>query len=279
MKFLRIIFDMIIRARPPRHVAGGNQIKTMERKNMKTISKAILVAALGLAVVPAVKASTGYDLLMGFTQQGANSTGNDFIFDIGPYVGYPGATALYNGEQWNLGADLSAQGFNLSDVQWGVIGDANSGDGANPETMWVTSAGLAPKTINGDSAFQQTQVPVNAIMTDFGADGQTTFTTPGQSATPSATTQNSWNEQTISGTLATQFVNSYGNPNVTGETSDVLWQVSDDNSAPIDLGTLSLSNQGVLTFTAVPEPGTLGLISMGGLLVLGWRYRFNRSKA
>lgn len=253
-----------------------------ETINMKKISKAILLAALGLALVPTVKASTGYDLLVGFSQQGANSTGNDYILDLGSFVNYPGASLITSGETWNLGAALSAQGFNLNSVQWGVIGDANAADGASPEVTYTTTAIMAPNTINGDSSFQSVQTSINAVLTDFGADGQTTFTVPGQAATPGASGPNSWNEQTINGTMALQFVNAYGNPNVTGETSDVLWQVNDDGSAPTDLGSFSLSSNGTLTFSTVapvPEPGTLGLLSVGGLLVLAWRYRFNKGRA
>jgi hypothetical protein len=246
---------------------------------MKMISRTILLAALGIALVPTVKASTGGDLILGFTQQGANSTGDDFLYDIGPVFTYPGETSLYNGETWNLSAALSGQGFNLGSVQWGVIGDANTADGANPEELWVTTGGGTPSKINGGGTFNNSQSSINALLSDFGVDGQTTFTVPGQSATPGATGQNSWNEQTLNGTLGSQFINTYGNPNVAGETTDTLWQVADDNSAPQDLGSFSLSSTGVLTFTSVPEPGTLGVLSVGGLLALAWRYRFNRGKA
>lgn len=247
---------------------------------MKQISRTILLAALGLALVPTVKASTGYDLLVGFTQQGANSSGTDYLLDLGSFVNYPGASLITSGETWNLGTALAAQGFSLTSVQWGVIGDANASDGASPEVTYFTTSGMAPLNINGQTAYTAVQSSVNSILTDFGADGQTTFTAPGQTATPGASGQNSWNEQTVNGTLGSQLKNTYGSPNVTGETSDVLWQVNDNNTAPIDLGSFTLDSSGTLTFTAapVPEPGTLGLLSLGGLLVLAWRYRFNSRK-
>jgi hypothetical protein len=254
--------------------------KKMERDNiMKKLSKAILMAALGIALVPTAKASTGYDLILGVTQQGANSSGQDYLLDLGSYFNY-GSGSIAPSDSWNLDAALTAQGFNLNTIQWGVIGDANSADtGSAQEITYVTTPGLAPGSLNGDAAFQQVQTPINAILTDFGVDGQTTFTDPGQSTTVAASGANSWNTETIAGTLGTDFHNASVNPNVTGASSDTLWQVLDDNSAPTDLGSFSFnSTTGVLTFTAapVPEPGTLGLVGIGGLLVAAWRSRLSR---
>lgn len=243
---------------------------------MKKISKAILLAALGLALVPTVKASSTFDLLLGFTQNGGNSGGSDLIIDLGPAGPYYfGQSGLSNGETWDLSSLLSSENFNLSSVQWGVIGDASYGDGQNPQTLWVTTSGMTAHAIPSDAFFNNVDTGITSIeSSEFGGLGNA-----GQSATVSASNQNSWSQQTINGTLGLQFVNAYGNPNVTGETSDTLWQVNEGGSIT-DLGNFSLNSSGVLTFTTapVPEPGTLGLISMGGLLVLAWRYRFNSRK-
>ncbi len=246
---------------------------------MKKLSKTILLAALGLAFVPAVKASSGYDLVLGFTQNGGNTGGMDYMLDIGPVIGYTGSTPLYNGEQWDLGTALSAENFNLSSVQWGVVGDAISSDGQSPQTLWVTAGTGTPPTIGNDSRFGSIDTAINGIeQGDFGggAPGYQSF--QGQSTTVLASTLNSWSQQTINGTLNSQFVNAYGNPNVTGLTSDTLWQVAEGGS-PVDLGSFSLNNSGVLTFTAVPEPGTVALCSLAGFLALVWRNRFSRGKA
>jgi PEP-CTERM motif len=249
----------------------------METINMKKISKAILSAALGLALVPTVKASSEYDLLLGFTQNGGNSTGNDLIIDIGPAGPfYAGQNGLTDGETWNLSSLLSSQNFNLSSVQWGVIGDASYSDGQNPQSLWVTTSGMTAHPVPSDATFNSIDLGINSIeSTDFGG-----LSNPNQSTTIAAGNQNSWSQQTINGTFSSQFDNAYGNPNVTGETSDTLWQVNEGGSIT-DLGNFSLNSSGVLTFTAapVPEPGTIGLLSMGGLLVLAWRHRFNSRKA
>ena len=246
---------------------------------MKKMSRAILLATLGLAFVPVAKASSGFDLVLGFTQNGGNTGGMDYLLDIGPVIPYSGATALYNGEQWNVSAALTGLNMNLTSVQWGVVGDAITSDGQSPQTLWVTTSGGTPPPIGNDSRFGSVDTSINAIeQGDFGggAPGYQSF--QGQSAIVSAGYGNSWSQQTASGTLGTQFLNVYGNPNVTGETSDTLWQVAEGGSA-IDLGTLSLNSSGIVTFTAVPEPGTLGLLSVAGLLALAWRNRFNSGKA
>jgi hypothetical protein len=245
---------------------------------MKTIYKAAMLAALGLASVTTLKASSDYDLILGFTQQGGNTSGNDFMLDIGPVNPYPGASGLFNGETWNLSgnSDFAAQGFSLSAVEWGIIGDANNSDGSTPSVTWVTTAGNAPGTISSEGAFGAIETPINSIeQQQFGGGAAGYVSNAGQDVTPGSADQNSWNQQTINGTLNTQFINAYGNPNVTGETSETLWQVTSDGSAPTEVGIFTLDPTGGLTFNTVPEPSTTGLLSIaGGLVALVWRNRF-----
>ena len=97
---------MIGSANPP-HTSGQRQpVKdNMEPDNMKKISKAILMAALGLACVPSVKASSGFDLVAGFT----TGAGSDDL--IRPWAGCE-CPWLYDGHLlWrNMGFD---HGFRL----------------------------------------------------------------------------------------------------------------------------------------------------------------------
>lgn len=204
----------------------------MGNKNMKNQYKAIFAAMFCAATITTLKASSGYDLVVGFTQSGGNSTGNDFMYDIGPVNPYTGQSGLSNGKTWNLGSTFTAQNFNLKTVQWGVLGDAVYNDGANPQTLWVTTTGNTPPTIGNDSVFGNIDTAVNGIeQADFGGGIPNYQSNPGQTAVVSvstgANTLNSWVAQTISGTLSSQFVNAYANPNVTGGTNGVvtLWQV------------------------------------------------------
>lgn len=224
---------------------------------MKSAYKIALATVLGLASMAKAKADS-YDLLVGFTVQ----SGNDLIYDIGP------VSQLTDGKTWDLSSLLS--GYNLNNVQWGVVGDANSQDGFNPQATWVTTGGSTPTLINGSSAFDYIQTPIDALEENSPFNG---LSMPGQSATVSSSDQNSWNQQTINGTLPTQFFNAYGGaagaPNLTGPASDTLWQVLDDNSAPTRLGSFTLSSGGVLTFNVnaptppPPPPQILGITRLG----------------
>ena len=76
--------------------------------------KSVLVAiAVGVVLTSAQAATYNGDLLIGFTTQ----SGNDVIYDLGA------ESSLVNGETWNLSSLLS--GYNLNNVNWGVIGDKN----------------------------------------------------------------------------------------------------------------------------------------------------------
>ncbi len=237
------------------------------------------MAALGLALVPAVKATSGYDLIAGFT----TGSGSDDLLDLGPAINVPqySETGFYNGEQWDLTTEFPS--LNPNSVSWGVIGDAaTSIDGASVNTLFTTTGGSTPPAIGSDTFFGNADSGINALeVEDFGGGSAGYQSVAGNFTTVSASSENSWNEQTISGSLGTQFVNAYINPNVSGETPDTLWEVP-EGSAPIDLGTFTLSSnagQTYLTFDAVPEPGTWALLSTAGLMALIWRYRFQRRQA
>ena len=239
---------------------------------MKTIYKAVVFSVFGLAGVIPSKA-TSYDLLIGLSTQ----SGTDLIYDLGT------ASSLSNGETWNLGSLLTGAGLagSLSTINWGVIGNANNADGFNPQATWVTTASLsAPPTINGGDAFNAIDTSIISIESaNFGGNENSVA---GNSATPSANSANSWNTQTISGTLPNNFVNAYRNPNVIGLTSDYLWQVNDNNSTPTDLGSFSLNGSGVVTFNVapVPEPSSLAIVAAGGgFLMLSLRNKFRSKKS
>lgn len=233
---------------------------------------AVLTAIFGVCSMVNLKATTAFDLIIGFTQEGKNTSGNDLYVDIGPVNPYPGQPGLLNGETWNLGSSLSAQGFNLGGTNtiWGIVGDAGTADGANPETLWVTTAGFVPPKISGPTYFSSVDVPLKSIEVAFGDDGQSTWSNPGNTATPSSSAYNSWNEEAINGTLGSQFINIYGiSPVVVGTNSvSTLWQVYDTNSTPTTVGTFKLSAGGVLTFNTIstatpPAPRIVNITRVG----------------
>jgi hypothetical protein len=83
--------------------------------------------------------------------------------------------------------------------------------------------------------------------------------------------------ETVSpGNSPTAYANTYGNPNVTGETSDYFYTLVGYNTAPQLTGNFSLDGSGTLTFNPVPEPSAIGLLTGAGLLMVVLRNKFRR---
>lgn len=209
---------------------------------MKTAVRAVLSAAALAAALSTEAATYTGDLLIGFTSQ----SGNDFIYDLGQ------ASALTSGETFNLSSGLA--GFNLSTVHWGIIGDKNVG---GIRTAWTTTGGLAPNSIPSTAAWGTLDTATKSIYQNFPVGGA------GDSFSISASDDNSWNQQTILGSLTTQYHNAYEDPNTIGVGSENFYSLIANGSAPSLAGSFSLSANGSLTFTAVPEPSTCVLAGFG----------------
>src|SRR5881392_3471842 len=67
---------------------------------------------------------------------------------------------------------------------------------------------------------------------------------------------NSWNQQTRLGRIATQYHNVYEDPNSIGTVSADFYSVINNNTPGSLLGTFTLNSSSIVTFTAVPEPST-----------------------
>jgi hypothetical protein len=217
---------------------------------MKKQIRAVLLAAAALAAASTQAATYTGDLLIGFTSQ----SGNDFIYDLGQ------ASALTSGETFNLGGALA--GFNLSTVHWGVIGDKNVG---GIRTAWTTTGGAAPSSLGSTAAWGTLDTATKSIYQNFGVGGA------GDTVSISASDDNSWNQQTINGSLTTQYHNVYGDPNIVGLGSDNLYSLVANGSASSLLGNFSLSANGTVTFTAVPEPSAYVLAGLALLGLTFWR--------
>jgi len=231
------------------------------------LSKAALLAALSLAGVTAAKAESYGDLIVGFTI----TTGTDVFADLGN-VG-----TLYNNETWTPSSLNIALG-SLSSYSWGVLGDATAADaiaGVSRNTVFIT--GRAPSPTGNINAVDS---GINTILNNFPGGEYNTY--PGNTASVLASYDQSWNMQTINGTLTTDIINSIGNPNTTGVSSTTLWELQANNSAPTVLGTFALGSDGTLTYNltqSVPEPATLGLFGGAGLLALVFRHKLGRKQS
>jgi hypothetical protein len=261
MKFFRRGFFML---------APGNSMTVAEVKekpnqrtnNMKKIHTTALSVALGLAGLATAPAATyNGDLLIGFTTQ----SGDDLIYDLGA------ASSLLDGQTWNLTELLT--GYNLDAVNWGIIGDRNV---SGARMVWsTTESGLTANPVPNTASWGVLDNAISSIYQNFNTAGA------GESISIDAANQNSWNQQTIVGTLTTQYHNAYENPNVVGATTASLFSMVANGSAPTQLGSFSLDNNGVLTFSATPapEPGVAGLLGGGALLLFAFRRQFHRQQS
>ena len=193
---------------------------------------ALSLAAAGLAIATTAASAATYngDLIIGFTA----GTGNDLLYDLGS------PSSITDGQTWNLNSLLTTGGFDLTTVNWGVVGSQTVG--AN-RFAWCSKVGSAPQSLNGNNAWS-TKVNANVLA----IYGQFPTAGAGQSAQTSSGGVNSWNQQTIASPSSGSFHIAYTNPNATGETNLNYYVIKADNSAATLLGHFSLGANGVVTF-------------------------------
>jgi hypothetical protein len=240
---------------------------------MKTqLNKAALLVAIGLVGASAVRAESFDDLVIGFT----TGSGNDSIYDLGSFSGLDGGTPLFNGETWSA----STLGITSGSYSWGVIGSGSAAlQGTSFDTLYTTIISGLPGTLAGNSAWNSANTGINTLVNQL--PGGAAGFGPGGLASLQESSAGSWNTETISGPLTTDFHNAYGNPNGSGPSALNIYSINDNGSAPTLDGTFTLGGDGTLTFNtvAVPEPGTGSLLAGAGLLAVCFRNQFRRKNA
>jgi len=124
---------------------------------------------------------------------------------------------------------------------------------------------LTPNLIPRASAWATIDTSTKSIYQNFPLGGAA------DNFSISAADDNSWNQQTIIGGLTVQYHNAYEDPNVIGIGSASFFSLIANGSTPSQVGSFSLSANGTLTFTAVPEPATCVLAGMGLLGLSFWK--------
>ena len=240
--------------------------------------KLALLVILGLGAMATVQAQTAFtytgtpqsgsgatynsDLILGFTA----TTGNDIEFDLGP------ASSLVSGDSWNLSSILGS--FNLATVNWGVVGTTNV---SNTHLSYLTY----------DDALYGNNLPLltgvgawNNINTANKTTYNNAFTSAGvhNAAAIAASSQASWNSETVNPTLGTQYQNENVNPNLVGEGTVDFWVQTESTTAPTNsiIGQFTLSASGVVTYKTnsvvviPPAPKIVSIVRTNGISTISF---------
>jgi hypothetical protein len=265
----------------------------------KVLASAILVSA-GLAASSQAQSQLSYsdgDLFIGFRKAGV---ANDYLIDIGPASQFENKTGSFTLNLGNLVSDLSStgasglfgSGWYAQGTLWGIFGGnstANFGTFADPKnTLYASFATGSSLWTNNNSVNQGgTLAGIAGIGNSYGAQFSTSNN--GLGLIESATDPNSYSAYQPGG------VNETGNGNISFGVwsptieNDVTGSIelaqlianNNGNTAHTnygahganDIGTFSINSSGVVTFTAVPEPVSSGLLLSGLACVLGFSRR------
>jgi hypothetical protein len=256
---------------------------------MKKIYKAALLTALGLGSITSVQAST--DLLLGFNDAaGPTSAQNDYVIDLGLNGATLVADATANNGTYDLSSLFNSSTFStafgtdssaLNNVCAGVVGGYTV---SKPYLLYQTVAiGITPAALTAGSLVNNAASAAQGVAIGEYASTATSGWTDLVSV--NATTPGSdISGTTVSGSTG---ISAVGNLSA-GVLSMELWGNSRGSgfTAPangwVDQGTFNINlNSGTVTFTVapVPEPSTVGLVAVAGLLALPLCRKFTRRNA
>lgn len=206
---------------------------------IKQIKQAMLATLFASTLASVHAATYTGDLIVGFTTQ----SGNDLVYDLGTQA------SLTNNKTWNLSTLLA--GYNLNLVNWGVIGDKSVG---GVRYVWMTTDGITPNPVPSLTTWGNLDNATATIIQDMSSSGA------GQYVTMANDAANSWNKETLDGLASATSYQSYkGNtPDVVGKISAPFFSMIANGSAPVQLGSFTLSGTGTLTYnvasSAPPAP-------------------------
>ena len=265
---------------------------------MRKLIKSLLAGSVAVAVMGLAQAQAGFtytqgDLLIGFrTASGAN----DLVADIGRVAGYdfrsssfsytPGvATAL---SQFSTLNPNSINGGNTVGLYFSVIGDtaANSlyltktRTGTLPGNYWSKGAETAWATGSGDS-FGTVGAQIESVGVNTGNYG--TDTAVNNVRTESHTLSGGYTAS-VTGNLGGTWTGSVEQNFGSGKTAiySDLFEINPNDTADgltTYLGYFTVASSGAVSFTAVPEPGTFGILAGVGVLLMSVRRQLKGQRA
>ena len=254
------------------------------------------LAGMNLAIMSAnaavVAPPVNNDLFLAFRASGNLGATTSYLVNLGQYSQFRDASAntTITLSLGDLGADLVAtygSDWNTrSDLYWGIFGVSNT---ANP-TVYASRAESSPGTLSNawpllDSISRgSTASQITSVLQGVSGYQGSAATSNSTVAALQANTSNasSYNKQ-----VATAGTNDFGSTSSwssiegnfgagTSGTALDLYRIS--GSGVTDPGHFTLSDSGVVSFTAIPEPAAAGLGAAGVFLLLTTRRRHRLSK-
>lgn len=251
----------------------------MQRKTL-TLAALTVVAGVLLAASSLRAAALSYtagDLLIGFTATGSNTT---YLINIGQASTYRNATQPIT-LNLNIGADLVSEFSSVDEpwhqrdgLRWGVFGATsdNAVAGDDPFTLYAgrtTSAGY----LRGSTFTQRNPAYyIQDVAASYVALGNSTSGTTVGAFQDNDAVNSFAKAQNEAGTISFQyFSNALASFDNGASTADLnLFRMTTGSGTGQLLGTFSISEAGVITFTPVPEPSVVILMAVGliGLFVI-----------
>ena len=277
----------------PLYSVDYSNIPTMISNTLWKTSLLVLTGAALLA--PSLKAATlsytAGDLFLGFRQEG---TQTDYLINIGEASIYRDATNTFTLSIENIGADLTAlfgAGWATDPtVFWGVVGTPGpSAAGGDPANTLYASATKPASGAQADpylrlSASAQGNIRADFVSLSTSYARKTSSTNSTVALIQPTSDPNSWAYFNPGGTSFSAFQGleaNFGLGVANGALDLFRMQPSNTPGLPGSFeGTFAISNNGTVTFSAVPEPSAAAMLGLGvGLYGMMSRRRRGIAKA
>ncbi len=227
----------------------------MKLRNIYLLVLAALAGLTNLSLADTVTYTDG-DLFIGFRATGGSQ---DYLVDIGQPDQFLNASSAFTVNVGNIASDLVAvfgsNWYTRTDLFYSVIGGNQFGLGSDPSnTLYATKAAATPTWTRKSDGSQSSTTTLIAAMGNF-YDGLDSTSNNPHGLIQTASANNSYASYQPGGTIANSGGISFNNfnPNNEGLPNQTLYLnrlTSTANSAgQVLLGTISISDQGVVTFT------------------------------
>ncbi|MBV8225492.1 MAG: PEP-CTERM sorting domain-containing protein [Verrucomicrobia bacterium] len=270
----------------------------MMKRLLTTALVGLAGAALSVSTANAqskINVSAG-DLVLGFFATSGTGAGQDLEVDLGNAEKYitatPGQVINLSGSTGLALADITATygaGWaSNSTLEWGVIAGntVTAIAGATIDSIWASDPETTPGTVSTPWVASTRSFQANgsseALTAEIGLNGATSTANSSEAAVINGAIGDSY-QATDNASAGASFDYFNGNfavdnpvTNVTSSKNslsqlDALYTSTAVNHNAVVLGTFDLNTTtGTFTFTAVPEPSSIGLTGVGFLSLIGF---------